>query len=193
MFKFLRGKRSSIVSGFSRENENEEEKFKARLVPKGYSQLKGIEYDQIFSPIVRHTSIREVLTLVVSRDKHLEKINVKKTFLHGNLDENIHMDKSEGFSDTRHGILVYKFNMYLYGLKQSSRQWYKRFNSYMFQIEYKICEYKCCVYVRILDDGSFIFLLLYVNYMFIFANNLLYVDDMLIFYDIEIFILPLSI
>jgi len=68
--------------------------------------------------------------------------------------------------------LVCRLKKSLYGSKQSSRQWYKRFDSYMFQICYKSCEYDCCVYVKSLDDGSFIFLLLYVDDMLIVAKNL---------------------
>lgn len=77
------------------------------------------------------------------------------------------MEKAEGFSDTGHDILVSKFNRYLYGLKQSPRECYKRFDSYMLQIDYKMCNYDCCVYVRSFDDDSFIFLLFYVEDMLI--------------------------
>ncbi|CAJ2663689.1 unnamed protein product [Trifolium pratense] len=158
--------------------EKEGEKFKARLVAKGYSQQKGIDYDEIFSPVVRHTSIRAVLALVASRDMHLEQMDVKTAFLHGNLDEQIYMEQPEGFSDTGKGRLVCKLKRSLYGLKQSPRQWYKRFDSYMLQIGYKRCEYDCCVYVRSLDDGSFIFLLLYVDDMLIAANHLHDVNEL---------------
>jgi len=68
--------------------------------------------------------------------------------------------------------LVCRLKKSLYGLKQSPRQWYKRFDSYMIQIGYKSCEYDCCVYVKSLDDGSFIFMLLYVDDMLIAAKNL---------------------
>ena len=53
-------------------SKKEGKKFKARLVAKRYSQQKGIDYDEIFSPVVRHTSIRAVLALVASWDIHLE-------------------------------------------------------------------------------------------------------------------------
>ena len=61
--------------------------------------------------------------------------------------------------------------MEIYGLKQSLRQWYKRFDSYIIQIGYKKCEYDCCVYVKNLDDGSSIFLLLYVDDMLIATKS----------------------
>ncbi|KAL4317979.1 hypothetical protein GQ457_18G008540 [Hibiscus cannabinus] len=153
-------------------SEKEGEKFKARLVAKGFSQQKGVDYDEIFSPVVRHTSIRAVLALVASSDLHLEQMDVKTAFLHGDLEEQIYMQQPEGFTQSGDEHLVCRLKKSLYGLKQSPRQWYKRFDSYMIQIGYKRCEYDCCVYVKSLDDGSFIFLLLYVDDMLIAAKNM---------------------
>ncbi|KAE8655249.1 hypothetical protein F3Y22_tig00117034pilonHSYRG01568 [Hibiscus syriacus] len=156
--------------------EKEGEKFKARLVAKGFSQQKGVDYDEIFSPVVRHTSIRAVLALVASWDLHLEQMDVKTTFLHGDLEEQIYMRQPEGFTQPGNEHLVCRLKKSLYGLKQSPRQWYKRFYSYMIKISYNRCEYDCCVYVKSLDDGSFIFLLLYVDDMLIAAKNM---DDVI--------------
>ena len=66
-------------------------RFKARLVVKGYSQRKGIDYAEIFSPIVKLSSIRILLSVVASENLHLEQIDVKTTFLHGDLDKEIYM------------------------------------------------------------------------------------------------------
>lgn len=103
---------------------------------------------------------------------------MKITFIHDNLDDKIYMDQPEGFSVTEHGILVYKSKMSLYGLKQSPRQWYKRFDSYMLKIGYGRCEYDCFVYVRSFDDGSFIFQLPYVDDMLIANNHLHDVNEL---------------
>ena len=59
---------------------------------KGYSQRKGVDYDEIFSPVVRHTSIRVVLAMVAHLDMELEQMDVKIAFLHGDLEEQIYME-----------------------------------------------------------------------------------------------------
>ena len=72
-------------------------RFKARLVVKRYSQRKGIDYAEIFSPVVKLTSIRILLSIVASENLHLEQMDVKTTFLHGDLDKEIYMKQPEGF------------------------------------------------------------------------------------------------
>lgn len=152
--------------------DKERERFKARLVAKGYSQRKGIDYDEVFSPVVRHTSIRILLALVASYDLELEQLDVKTAFLHGDLEEVIYMEQPEGFKQPETEELVCKLKKSLYGLKQSPRQWYKRFDSFMIRIGFNRCEYDCCVYVKGLNDGSYIYLLLYVDDMLIAAKSM---------------------
>jgi hypothetical protein len=65
--------------------------YKDRLVVKGFAQKKGINFDEIFSPVVKMTSIRTILSLVAVEDLHLEQLYVKTTFLHGDLEEEIYM------------------------------------------------------------------------------------------------------
>ena len=72
-------------------------RFKARLVAKGYSQREGIDFNEVFSPVVRHSSIRVMLAMVALFDLELEQLNAKTTFLHGELKEQIYMHQPEGF------------------------------------------------------------------------------------------------
>ena len=72
-------------------------KHKARLVVKGFLQKKGIDFDEIFSPVVKMASIRIILGLVASMNLELEQMDVKIAFLHGDLHEEIYMEQPEGF------------------------------------------------------------------------------------------------
>ena len=88
------------------------------------------------------------------------------------------MEQPEVFSQPGQEHLVCKLKKSLYGLKQSPRQWYKRFDSYMIKIGYRRCEHDCCVYVRSLNDGSFIFLLMYMDDMLIAAKSIVEVNKL---------------
>ena len=85
-------------------NEHDGSKrYKARLVVKGFQQKKGIDYSKIFSPVVKMSTIRLVLGMVVVENLHLEQLDVKTVFLHGDLEEDIYMIQPEGalFMDKR--------------------------------------------------------------------------------------------
>ena len=72
-------------------------RYKARLVVKGFGQKKGVDFDEIFAPVVKMSSIRVVLGLAASLDLEVEQMDVKTAFLHGDLEEEIYMVQPEGF------------------------------------------------------------------------------------------------
>ncbi|CAN0905823.1 Retrovirus-related Pol polyprotein from transposon TNT 1-94, partial [Linum grandiflorum] len=144
---------------------------KARLVVKGCNQKKGIDFDEIFSPVVKMTSIRTVLGFAASLDLELEQLDVKTAFLHGNLHEEIYMEQPEGFEEKGKSELVCKLKKSLYGLKQAPRQWYRKFDSFMTRNGYKRTTADPCVYFRKFTGGNFIILLLYVDDMLIVGQD----------------------
>jgi hypothetical protein len=101
------------------------------LVAKGYSQKVGVDYNEVFSPIVKYSSIRILLALVVQLNLKLAQLDVKTVFLHGDLKEEIYMSQPDGFKVAGKENWVCKLNKSLYRLKQSPRQWYKRFDKFM--------------------------------------------------------------
>ncbi|GJZ23122.1 retrovirus-related pol polyprotein from transposon TNT 1-94 [Tanacetum coccineum] len=147
-------------------------RYKARLVAKGYAQKEGIDYNEVFSPVVKHSSIRILLALVAQLDLELVQMDVKTAFLHGDLEEEIYMVQAEGFKVTGKEHEVCKLPKSLYGLKQSPRQWYKRFDKFMMESKYTRSKYDHCVYLKKLQDGSFVYLLLYVDDMLIASQSL---------------------
>ncbi|KAG8472722.1 hypothetical protein CXB51_034750 [Gossypium anomalum] len=76
----------------------EEPRYKARLVAKGYSQIPEVDFTDVFSPFVKHSWIRALLGIVAIHDLELEQLDVKTTFLHGELEEDIYMQQPEGFT-----------------------------------------------------------------------------------------------
>nr|GFC01557.1 putative polyprotein [Tanacetum cinerariifolium] len=91
-------------------------------------------------------------------------LDVKTAFLHGNLEEVIYMRQLPGYEQGNKICLLKKS---LYGLKQSPRQWYRRFNEYMLSNGFKRRSYDICVYYRSYAPGEYIYLLLYVDDMLI--------------------------
>ena len=124
----------------------------------------------MFSPVVKHSSIRTFFSIMAMHDLKLEQLDVKTAFLHGELEEEIYMDQPEGFIVPGKENFVCKLKKSLYGLKQSPRQWYKRFDSFMLSHGFKKSEYDSYVYIKIVD-GSPIYLLLYVDDMLIAAKS----------------------
>ena len=89
-------------------------RFKSRLVVKGYSQRKGIDYAEIFSPVVKLATIRILLSIVASENLHLEQMDVKTMFLHGDLDKEIYMQQLERVLVPGKEHIVCKLNRSLY-------------------------------------------------------------------------------
>ncbi|RVX14680.1 Retrovirus-related Pol polyprotein from transposon TNT 1-94 [Vitis vinifera] len=146
-------------------------RYKARLVVKGFQQKEGIDYTEIFSPVVKMSTIRLVLGMVAAENLHLEQLDVKTAFLHGDLEEDLYMIQPEGFIVQGQENLVCKLRKSLYGLKQAPRQWYKKFDNFMHRIGFKRCEADHCCYVKSFDN-SYIILLLYVDDMLIVGSDI---------------------
>ncbi|KAJ7009759.1 Retrovirus-related Pol polyprotein from transposon TNT 1-94 [Populus alba x Populus x berolinensis] len=146
-------------------------RYKARLVVKGFGQKKGIDFEEIFSPVVKMSSIRVVLGLAANLNLKVEQLDVKAAFLHGDLDEEIYMEQPEGFEAKGKDQLVSKLKKSLYGLKQAPTQWYKKFDSFMVDHGYDRTTSDHCVFMKRFLDGNFIILLLYVNDMLIVGHD----------------------
>ena len=117
------------------------------------------------------STIRLVLEMVAVENLHLEQLDVKTAFLYGDLEEDLYMIQPEGFTVQGQENLICKLRKSLCGLKQGSRQWYKKFDSFMHRIGFKRCEADHCCYVKSFDN-SYIILLLYVDDMLIARSSI---------------------
>ena len=102
--------------------------YKARLVAKGFRQIQGVDYDETFLPVAMLKSIRILLAIAAYHDYEVWQMDVKMTFLNGNLSEDVYMTQPEGFVDPENAGKVCKLLKSNYGLKQASRSWNLRFD-----------------------------------------------------------------
>jgi hypothetical protein len=147
------------------------EKFKAQLVVKGYSQVEGVDFGEIYSPIAKLTSIRVLMYLTEAFDLKIENMDVKTTFLHGDLEEEIYMKQPEGFVVKGKKYLVCKLKISLYALKKSPRMWYQNFYTYILSFGFVRSKVGHCIYSKE-EGGCFIYVVLYVNDILLIGNNM---------------------
>ncbi|KAM2435264.1 hypothetical protein PS1_025239 [Malus domestica] len=106
-------------------------RYKTRLLAQGFSQEQGLDYSETFSLVVRHTTMRLILSLTAIHKWELRQLDIKNAFLHGKLQEEVYMKQPQGFVDPSHPNYVCKLVKSLYGLKQAPRAWNSKFTSYL--------------------------------------------------------------
>ncbi|KAJ9547861.1 LOW QUALITY PROTEIN: hypothetical protein OSB04_020404 [Centaurea solstitialis] len=111
-------------------NENGEiDKCKAGLL-KGYTQEKGVDYDEVFAPVARWDTIRTVIASAARNGWKLYQLDVKSAFLHDELKEDVYVAQPPGYVISGAENKVYKLKKALYGLKQAPRAWFSRIEGY---------------------------------------------------------------
>ena len=130
------------------------ERYKARHVAKGYIQTYGIDYSKTISSVAKIDTIRVIFSIAANNDWPLNQFDVKNAFLHGEIEEEVYMHASPGFSDEFAPGEGCRLKRALYGLKKSPRAWFGRFTTTMKK-----------------GDGQITFLIIYVDDMVITGNN----------------------
>jgi hypothetical protein len=154
-------------------------RYKERLVAKGFQQIHGIDYDETFSPVENMDSIRLVLAIATTKGWEVHQMDVKNVFLHGDISEEIYMEKPQGF--IQNSSLVCRLKKSLYGLKQAPRAWYEKMDSYLLSHDFVRCKSDCNVYMLRTTD-SLMILVLYVDDILItgsFDSTIVVVKDIL--------------
>jgi hypothetical protein len=118
-------------------NVKSDRRKKARLVAKGFSQVEGIDFDNIFSPVVRFETVCLMLALAVLENWNMLGVDVKTAFLYGELDEELYMEQPEGFKIKGQERKVLQLKRAIYGLKQAALQWWRALDKSMHKLGFK--------------------------------------------------------
>nr|GEY91377.1 retrotransposon protein, putative, Ty1-copia subclass [Tanacetum cinerariifolium] len=145
--------------------------YKARLVAHGYTQLYGDNYEETFSPVADIRAIRILISITAFYDYEIWKMDVKTAFLNGYLDEDMYMVQPKGFVNPNHPRKVCKLQRSIYGLKQASRSWNKRFDKEIKRFGFAQNLDEPCVYQKA-SGSNVTFLILYIDDIIIMGNHI---------------------
>lgn len=136
------------------------DKYKARLVVKGFRQRKGIDYEQTFSPVARMATIRALLSVSAKENLYLTQFDVSTAFLNGKLQEEIYMNQPDGYNDGTSRVCLLQRS--LYGLKQAPRCWNSCFEEILLEKGFVQCAADSCLFTKKVGDKK-ILITLYVD------------------------------
>ena len=154
-----------------RDAKGQIERYKARLVAKGYNQREGIDFKETFSPMSTKDSLRIIMTIVAHFDLELHQMDVRTTLLNGDLVEDVYMSQPIGFEEVGKEHMVCKLHKSIYGLKQTSKQWYLKFDEVVTANDFKENIIDQCIYMKV-SGRKYIFLVLYVDDILFTANDI---------------------
>jgi hypothetical protein len=136
---------------------------KARLVAKGFSQVEGIDYDEVFSPVVRFETVRIMFALAALSGWQVSGLDVKTAFLYGKLDEEIYMEQPEGFKIQGQERKVLRLRRAIYGLKQAALAWWRELANSLKEMGFKRLYSDAGIFICRHSDGTFAIIVAYVD------------------------------
>ena len=124
------------------------ERFKGRLVVRGFEQVHGLDYEETFAPVVKFDTIRTLLAFATQNGLLLHQMDVVTAFLNGIIDQEIYMEQPDGYAVRGQESKVCKLKRSLYGLKQSPRCWNQVFDTFLLSIGFSQSKADTCVYIK---------------------------------------------
>jgi hypothetical protein len=140
---------------------------KARLVAQGFSQKFGVNYDEVFAPVAKTTTLRLLLSIAGKRNYAVRQYDVKTAFLNGNLEEEVFMRQPPGITNDRR---VLRLRKSIYGLKQAAKVWNETLNDILLKNHFIRNEFDKCLYIRETNNNT-TYVLVHVDDLLVAGSN----------------------
>ena len=158
------------VFKIKRDGKGNIERYKARLVAKGFRQREGIDYEEVFAPVSKYTTVRAVLSTAAVEDLEIHQLDIKTAFLNGELEEDVYVQQPPGYEEGGKGMACH-LQMALYGLKQAPRAWHLRLKQELESMGYTESEADPGLFINMIE-GDTIYILTYVDDFLIITGNM---------------------
>ena len=145
------------------------ERFKSRLVAKGFLQRQGVDFEEVYAPVSKHTTLRALLGVVAAGDLELHQLDVKTAFLNGKLEEVIFMQQPEGYEQGG-SKMVCRLRKALYGLRQAPRAWHQRLKEELGELGFTASESDAALFSGVVD-GERVWVVVWVDDILIAASG----------------------
>ncbi|PSC67043.1 retrotransposon Ty1-copia subclass [Micractinium conductrix] len=149
------------VYKIKRDSNGNIERYKARLVVQGFRQREGIDYDEVFAPVSKYSTLRTVLSTAAAQDLDLHQLDIKTAFLNGTIDEEVYVSPPPGYTLGK-PTLCCKLNKALYGLKQAPRAWYQTLKAELAKLGFTASQADAGLFIST-DPSKPAYLLTYVD------------------------------
>jgi hypothetical protein len=146
------------------------ERFKARLVAKGYRQQEGVDFNEVFAPVSKYSTLRALLATVAAEDLELQQLDIKTAFLNGELEEDVYVQQPPGYEQGDSNVACH-LKRALYGLRQAPRTWNKRLTKELEGLAFTQSDADPSLFIYAGKDGP-VYILVYVDDLLIAAKDI---------------------
>lgn len=153
-------------------------RYKARLVARGFHQQYGRDFTDTFSPVIKATTVRSVLHLAVNNDWRLRQIDVNNAFLQGRLSDEVYVTQPPGFVDQDRPSYVCRLRKALYGLRQAPRAWYQELRAYLLTLGFVNSVADTSLFIK-KGTNVTLYVLVYVDDMIITGSSNMAIDNLI--------------